>query len=140
METMTDTTGPAAPIASYAFVRPQTTLLAARRPEVIRVRAVYREDSVPLVYIGYPEDTGGKRLPALVRSLAKLAADAAAADLKEPSRFPYAQRVPVEVLVFAAEPEEPGPSAEVFLDPRGERPYELEVVFDGLNCNRATGH
>ncbi|MEX5237891.1 hypothetical protein [Kocuria arenosa] len=67
-------------------------------------------------------------------------ADAATSDLTEPSRFPDAQPAPVQVHVFATEPEVPGPYAEVFMDLRGAKPWTMEVAFDGLNISRAAGH
>lgn len=108
METMTETTGPAAPIARCAFVRPRTSQLASRRPEVMRVRAVHRPDDAALVYVGYAEDSAGSRLPGLVRSLAKMVADAAAHSLGEPSHFPHARAQQVGVHVFAPSRRRPG--------------------------------
>ncbi|MEX5307574.1 hypothetical protein RF644_17655 [Kocuria sp. CPCC 205258] len=137
---MTDTAAPT-PIASVAFVQPTESLLASRRPDVMRVRTVYRGEDEAIVYIGYPEDTGtDERRPALVRSLAKLVADAASVDLKEPSHFPDARTLPVQVQVFAPEPELSGPSAEVLLDHRGAKPWDMEIVFDGLNYSRDAAH
>lgn len=140
MDAMTDTAAPT-PIAVCAFVQRKNSLLAGRRPDVMRVRTVYRGEDEPIVYVGYPEDDGGgDRLPALVRSLAKMVADAAASDMKEPSHLPDAQQTPVQVRVFAPEPEGAGPSAEVFIDHRGKKPWGMEVAFDGLNISRVATH
>lgn len=140
MDSMTDTTAPT-PIVSVAFVQPKKSQLVGRRPDVMRVRTVYRGEDEAIAYIGYPEDTGtDERRPALVRSLAKLVADAASVDLKEPSHFPAARTLPVQVHVFAPEPEVPGPSAEILIDHRGKKPWDMEIVFDGLNCSRNAAH
>ena len=46
----------------------------------------------------------------------------------------------MQVHVFAPEPEVPGPSAEILIDHRGKKPWDMEIVFDGLNCSRNAAH
>ena len=140
MGTMTDTTEPT-PIASFAFLEREKSLLVSRRPDVMRVRTVYRGEDEAIAYIGYPEDTGaGERLEKLVLSLARLVADAASIDLKEPSYYPDARILPVQVHVFAPEPEVDGPSAEVLIDLRGKKPWDMEIAFDGLDHTSGAAH
>lgn len=141
METMTQTPRPAVPTAAYTFVRPDQALLPARRPEVLRVRAVSRSDGTATVYVGYPEDTGRiQSLAGALRGVTRLVDDAAANNLGEPSRLLTALPHPVTVHVFAPGPEVPGASVEIFLDMRGGHPWELEVVFDGADIARSTAH